>query len=230
MMIGLVETDCGPTPPPFAPATVNDTDVPSVRPEITVVVQGPKISIGVPPEGVTTYPWRQPGGFDVTGAQLNVADISPGATDRFVGAVNVATQPSPDIPVMSVLAEAEHGPELIPSVSLTVHVTVWLRTFSKPETRIGLDVPVATRASDPVAVDKHDTLNDTPGSPVKLTLTDPMSAAVTDTFVGAFSVVADADVADMVTAVAASRITLAESATMLLSRFIVLLEAAAMCP
>jgi len=53
-VIGGVETDDGPTPPPVGAATVNDTDVPSVRPEITVVVKGPKTSIGNPPDGVTT--------------------------------------------------------------------------------------------------------------------------------------------------------------------------------
>ncbi len=234
IVIGVVETDAGPTPPPFAPATVNVTVVPSVRPEITVVVPGPKISTGVPPDGVTTYPWRQPGGLDVTGAQLTVADISPGATDRFVGAVNVATQPSPLMPTRFVLAGAEQGPTIpAPFVSATVHVMVWLITFSKPVTTIGLDGPVTTRATAPEIDDEQVAVYCAPGSPspVKLTLTDPMVTKVTDTFVGAFGVAADADVADIVSAPPANRITLAENPNIFLKlRFIVLLEAAAMCP
>jgi len=55
IVIGGVDADCGPTPPPFAPATAKVTDAPSVRPVITVVVPGPKISTGEPePDGVTT--------------------------------------------------------------------------------------------------------------------------------------------------------------------------------
>jgi len=100
--------------------------------------------------------------LEVTGAQLNVADISPGASDRFVGAVNVATQPFPLMPVMLVLAASEHGPT-VPSlaVSNTVHVTVWLGTFSRPETKIGLAGPV-TGASGPLTDDEHVTVNDAP--------------------------------------------------------------------
>jgi len=47
---------------------------------------------------------------------------------------------------------------------------------------------------------------------VKLTLTDPISVLVTETFVGAFGVLADAEVANTVTEAAANMITLAESA------------------
>jgi len=96
--------------------------------------------------------------LDVTGAQLTVADISPGATDKFVGAVNVATQPFPLTPTRFVLAGAEQGPT-VPSllVSATVHVTVWLARFSRPLTTIGLDVPV-TGPSAPVTDDEHDTV------------------------------------------------------------------------
>jgi hypothetical protein len=171
--------------------------------------------------------------LDVTGAQLTVADISPGATDRFVGAVNVATQPSPLMPTTFVLAEAEQGPT-IPAlfVSATVHVMVWLITFSKPVTTIGLDGPV-TRATAPETDDEQVAVYCAPGSPspVKPTLTDPMVTKVTDTFVGAFGVAADADVADIVSAPPANRITLAENPNIFLKlRFMVLLEAAAMCP
>jgi len=57
-----------------------------------------------------------------------------------------------------------------------------------------------------------------------------MPGLVTDTFVGALGVAADADVADTVNAVPANRTTLAESAKILLNLFIVLLDAASTCP
>ena len=189
MMIGAVDGDAAKIPPPFAAATVNVTDVPSVKPCTTVVVHGPNDSNSTPePDGVTTYPWRQfasSGGMPV---QLNVADPSPVATDKFDGAGNVVVQsPSPLAPNKVVEAGAEHGP-ITPwlFVSATWQVIVWLTRFVMPETRIGLPVPVAV-GSGPVTDDTHVTVNVAPGSPspVKLTSTVMRLAPVTETFVGA---------------------------------------------
>jgi hypothetical protein len=189
MMIAVVAGDAAKIPPPFAAATVNVTDVPSVKPWTTVVVQGPKDSNCTPdPDGVTTYPWRQSASSGGMPVQLSVADPSPVATDNFVGAGNVVVQsPSPLAPNRLVEAGAEHGP-ITPwlFVSATWQVIVCETRFVMPETKIGLLVPV-TVGSGPVTDDTHVTVNVAPGSPspVKLTSTVMRLAGVTETFVGA---------------------------------------------
>ena len=97
----------------------------------------------------------------MTGAQLTVADISPGATDKSVGAVSAATQPGPLMPVMFTLAGAEQGLVSPPTVSSTWHVMVWLGRFVIPVTRSGLDEPV-TVGSAPLADDVHVAMNVAP--------------------------------------------------------------------